>query len=321
MTSEPEHGGQPTEHQADLPDHIPVLPEETLEALAPQPGETYVDLTTGLGGHAILAAAQIGPDGVLVLNDTDRTMLDRAIARVREACGQQSPRIETVHGNFSRISGVLAERGLRANAVLADLGFSSAQMDDGSRGFSFRREGPLDMRLDGRSPISAAELVAESEERELRDILKRYGEEPMAAAIARKIVETRAEYPILTTGDLANLVRDVTRCRRRGSSTTDPATRTFQALRIAVNDELGSLERLLGQLGRGTWLAPGCRFAAISFHSLEDRIVKRAFAEAVSSGGFEFVVRHPVEAGEAEINQNRRSRSAKLRCVRVTDVA
>lgn len=303
------------------PDHVPVLPEETLAALSLPAGGVYVDLTTGLGGHAILAAGAVGATGTLILNDLDQTMLERAEARLREACGDRTPRIELLRGNFSRVPGWMDQHGLRADGVLADLGFSSAQMDDDARGFSFRREGPLDMRLDPSAPISAAELVGEMEENELRDILKRYGEEPMAAVIARKVIASRAERPIRTTGEFAEIVRDATKGRRRGSSNTDPATRSFQALRIAVNDELGSLERLLARVGKGGWIADGGRFAAISFHSLEDRLVKRSFAALVGAGRGEFVIRNAREASEDEVRKNRRSRSAKLRCVRVSDVA
>lgn len=322
--------------------HIPVLPREVASVLGLRSGEVYVDATCGMGGHAVEAARVVGATGVVVLNDVDPGALESASTRVTGELGEQAPRIELVRGNFARLPGALMALGLRADAVLADLGFSSVQMDDAERGLSFRRDGPLDMRLDPSSPVTAAELVNELPEQELRDVLRRFGEEPSAGAIARKVVEARGQGPILSTGRLAEIVREAARPRgRRGGpggggpsktrankpgggqrSPIDPATRTFQALRIAVNDELGALERFLSSLGSGGvggggWLSEGARVAVISFHSLEDRAVKRAMGEMIERGTAEAITRGVVGPTDDEVARNPRARSAKLRAVRL----
>jgi 16S rRNA (cytosine1402-N4)-methyltransferase len=305
------------------PGHIPVLLKATLAALAPATGETYLDCTAGLGGHAAALGGRVGASGVVVLNDADPGNLAKAEARVKaEANGV---RVVALQGNFADAPRRLREQGLAADMVLADLGFASSQMEDANRGLSFSREGPLDMRFDPGSPVTAAELVGSLPEAELARIIAEYGEDPAARAIARKLVAARGVSPIVTTGQLADVVRSAVG-RRPGRDTIDPATRTFQALRIAVNDELGSLGALLAAIergaadlaaGRASWLKPGARVAIISFHSLEDRPVKRAFAGLVSGGLAAHVTRKPVEADEAEVSENPRSRSAKLRVVRV----
>lgn len=293
--------------------HIPVLPHEVLRELAPPVGGVYVDCTAGLGGHAELFARAVGAGGMVVLNDVDDGNLAKAAARV----GAMGVAVRTVKGNFAELPGKLAGMGIRADAVLADLGFSSNQMDDGARGLSFMREGPLDMRLDPSLKMTAADWVGGSDERELVRILREYGEEKEAVRIARKIVQARRDAPIETTGRLATVVRSATGPAKGG---IDPATRTFQALRIAVNDELGALEALLARLGRADrrgWLAPRARVGIIAFHSLEDRPVKRAFEGLRRSEGVETV--GPVVAGETEVSVNPRSRSAKLRVARFAD--
>jgi 16S rRNA (cytosine1402-N4)-methyltransferase len=317
--------------------HVPVMLEEVLALLGAMqeggPGaQVYVDCTAGLGGHAAAVAARIlrGGGGVVVLNDADPGNIAAAESRIGEVL-QGGPGVQVVplHGNFAEVPRKLRERGLAADMVLADLGFASPQMEDPARGLSFQRDGPLDMRLDPTSPVTAAELVASLTEQELERILREYGEERESRRIARKLVDSRRTAPISTTGQLAQLVRSAMP-RRSGSSGgsggIDPATRTFQALRIAVNDELGSLESLLDAVKRGarevaegkeTWLKPGARVAIISFHSLEDRPVKRAFAELVSAGWGAPVTGKPVGAGEDEMRRNPRARSAKLRVVRV----
>ena len=274
-------------------------------------------------------AAGLVPGGRVVLNDVDPANLARASARVRGA----APGVEVVEiaGNFAGIAESLRQRGIVADAVLADLGFSSNQMDDQNRGLSFRGDGPLDMRLDPTLPESAADLVATLPEEELARVLWEFGEEKRSRAVARKIVAVRAREPITTTTRLAELVRSVV-ARSHGPRSIDPATRTFQALRIAVNDELGVLAGLLDAVGREAdrlssgiaggsgaagWLGRGARVGVISFHSLEDRAVKRAFASLRERGVAEAVTRKPVEAGEAEVSENPRARSAKLRVVRV----
>lgn len=292
-----------------------------------------MDCTVGLGGHAIEIARRIGRGGTAALNDCDAGNLARSEARIRDELGAECPRIVTFAGNFAMLPRCIAESGLRAGIVLADLGFASNQMDDASRGLSFSREGPLDMRLsrlgegseNGRgdsldlSP-SAADLVASLPESELVRILREYGEERRAAGIARKIAAARRSHPISTTTELASIVRSATGRSEPGG--IDPATKTFQALRIAVNDELGNLDALLHAIGGGMaasprpdWLAPRARVGVISFHSLEDRPVKREFGRLTTDGLAEDISGGPVAPSESEVHSNPRSRSAKFRAV------
>lgn len=305
--------------------HIPVLPSQVLEVLQPEPGQVFVDCTAGLGGHAAMIAERIGPSGTIVLCDLDPGNLARAEARVRETMNPGEPssaNVIAIHTNFHRISAELKDRGIRADMVLADLGFASTQVDDPERGLSFKKSGPLDMRLDTTAPIDARELVNTLSERELADLIKRFGEERHARRIAAKVVEARGNAPIETTDQLADLVRSAI---PRPSGPIDPATRTFQAFRIAVNDELGSLDALLSRISSGAkesakgrgWLNPGARIAMIAFHSLEDRPVKRVFSAMSSEGLGELITRKPLEADDSEIAMNKRSRSAKLRAIRI----
>lgn len=345
----PEDPSQPagTDPVAHQPEHVPVLIEAVLDALAPRAGDIFVDCTAGLGGHSGVVAARLAEagGGTVVINDVDPGNLERAEAhvcgmadRVLRASGAVGGAVEVVPvlGNFVGLPHQLAKRGLAADCVLADLGFSSNQMDDGQRGLSFRRDGPLDMRLDPALPESAADLVATLPEAELARIIYEYGEERRSRAVARKIVAVRAHEPITTTSQLAEIVRSVV-ARSPGPRPIDPATRTFQALRIAVNDELGVLAGLLDAVRRGaaalarasaehgagtpegtaSWLAHGARVGIISFHSLEDRAVKQAFAGLRERGHAELVTRKPIEADASEVEGNPRSRSAKLRVVRV----
>jgi 16S rRNA (cytosine1402-N4)-methyltransferase len=281
------------------PVHASVLPAETLELLGPKPGETWVDCTTGGGGHARLIAERVGPTGRVIGLDQDPTMLELARGRL------ESLPVELVHANFDQLPEVLAARGIaQADGVLADLGFSSDQLARAERGLSFREAGPLDMRLDPTAGATAADLVNTMSEAALADAFWEYGEERHSRRVARRIVERRAEKPFATTAELAELVR---RCVPR-SGGIDPATRVFQALRIAVNDELGALDRLLALLPKA--VRPGGRAGVISFHSLEDRRVKYAFRDA---GAWRPVNKKPVEASAAEVARNPRARSAKLR--------
>ncbi|MCC6227988.1 MAG: 16S rRNA (cytosine(1402)-N(4))-methyltransferase RsmH [Phycisphaerales bacterium] len=301
--------------------HVPVLPREVLGVLSPREGETYVDCTAGLGGHASLVAPLVGASGRIVLNDVDDGNLGKAAEAVRRTGGEHCPEIVTIRGNFAELPRTLGERGIRADMALADLGFSSNQVDDPARGLSFRLDGPLDMRLDPGLKLSAADLVNGLPEAELARILRDYGEERHAGLVARKLVQARKETPILTTARLAEVVRSVL-SGRSGPSPIDPATRSFQGLRIAVNDELGSLQALLAAILRGagapgSWLSAGARVAIISFHSLEDRLVKRALEETASRGVGEVLTRSPAMADEPEQRTNPRSRSAKLRAVRI----
>ena len=306
--------------------HVPVLPDEVVTMLDPQAGEVFVDCTAGLGGHAAMIAQKIGPTGTIVLNDLDQGNLDRAKSHVAKVLCPDDPdsaKVHAIRGNFSELPAKLRALGVSADMILADLGFASTQVDDPDRGLSFRFSGPLDMRLDQSSPITASELVNTLPERDLADIIWRYGEEKSSRRIASKLVAAREVEPITTTDRLAEIVRSAIR-GPRGS--INPATKTFQALRIAVNDELGSLEALLRVMGIGLrkqsqssasdepgWIGHGSRIAFIAFHSLEDRPVKRAFSDWVKSGWVESINKGIVTGSEAEIASNPRARSAKLR--------
>jgi 16S rRNA (cytosine1402-N4)-methyltransferase len=289
--------------------HVPVLPAEVLALLAPALGQVIVDATVGAGGHTRLLAERIGPPGRLITLDQDAAMLDLARPRL------EGLPVTLVQANFDRLRDVLDELGIAAvDAVLADLGVCSDQLDRPERGLSFQQEGPLDMRLNLDEGEPASALLRRLNERDLADLFWQYGEERFSRRIARRIVETRRLAPLATTTELAELVR---RCvpRPRGKRPAiDPATRVFQALRIAVNDELGALDRLLAALPG--CVRPGGRAALISFHSLEDRRVKQAFRER---DVWQELTRKPVQAGADEERDNPRARSAKLRAARRTE--
>ena len=313
--------------------HIPVLADQVVDLLQPQSGQVFVDCTAGLGGHACLIAQAIGPSGTIVLNDMDSGNLARAEQAVRDAMAPEDPKsanVVVIQGNFAQVPQELAGRGIAADMVLADLGFASTQVDDPERGLSFRHSGPLDMRMDRSSPIDAAELVNTLPAKELGDMIKQFGEERHARRIASMIVEARGVAPIETTDQLADLIRSAIPPKRGPRGPIHPATRTFQALRIAVNDELGSLESLLRsvkfgakkvQAGELGWLNAGARIAIIAFHSLEDRPVKQSFVRMNDDGLVGLITRKPAGADEQEIGMNPRSRSAKLRVCRVLDSA
>jgi 16S rRNA (cytosine1402-N4)-methyltransferase len=279
--------------------HVPVLPAEAMRLLAPRPGETWVDATVGGGGHTALIATAVLPNGRVIGLDQDPGMLAAAAPRLTGLP------VTLVPANFDQLSEVLAGQGIESvDGVFADLGFSSDQMDDPARGLSFRVDGPLDMRLNPAAGQSAADLVNTLSESALADVIYEFGEERFSRRVAKRIVERRKEKRFETTADLADVVRRAV--PRSGG--IDPATRTFQALRIAVNDELGALDRLLAVLPKV--VKPGGRVGNISFHSLEDRRVKRAFKDAAV---WKPVTKKPVEAGDAEVAANPRARSAKLR--------
>lgn len=303
--------------------HRPVLLREIMDLLAPVSGESVIDLTAGRGGHAAALGASVGAGGVLTLLDRDPDNLAYAGARIAAMPG--APRVHQIHADFRSVALMMPAGGPPANAVLADLGFASTQIDDPARGLAFSHDGPLDMRLDPTRGETAAQLVARLDERELADIIFQYGEDPFARRIARNIAQTRVRMPISTTDQLASLVRE-SYGTRAAASRLHPATRTFMALRIAVNDELGALEGLVAAVrdaahaaasGLPTWLAAGARVAIMSFHSLEDRIVKRAFAQMIEAGWAESLTRKPVEASPAEVGANPRARSAKLRAIKL----
>lgn len=299
--------------------HIPVLLEEVLTLLDPRPGEVYADCTAGLGGHAAAIARRLAPGGTVILNDVDPANLAVAEASVRAAA--PDVKVLTFRGNFAELPRRLEDTALAADLVLADLGFASTQMDDPARGLSFMRDGPLDMRLDPSLAVSAADLVASLTEDELARIIQEFGEEPAARRIARKLVRARAAEPISTTARLAEIVRSALPPAR--GQAVDPATRTFQALRIAVNDEIGGLETLLFRIstaaraGGRSWLRPGARIGIIAFHSLEDRPVKRAFGELTAQARAAEVGDGVVRPSEEEVLRNPRSRSARLRVIRI----
>jgi 16S rRNA (cytosine1402-N4)-methyltransferase len=288
-------------------EHTPVLPDEVVAGLAPRRGGCYLDATLGGGGHAAALLAASAPDGRLLGIDADPAALAAASARLSPFAG----RVTLAHGNFRDLAAIVRAHGFTVfDGILFDLGVSSHQLDTPERGFSFQVDAPLDMRLDPTSGLTAADLVNETPEGELADMLYTYGEEHAARRIARFIAEARRKRRIATTGELAAIVSRALGGRR---GRIHPATRTFQALRIAVNDELGSLEAALPQAA--ALLAPGGRLAVIAFHSLEDRIVKQFFrAEAAGTAPrLRVVTRKPLVAGEDEQRRNPRSRSAKLR--------
>jgi len=312
----------------DSADHVPVLADEVRELLVVQSGETVIDGTFGAGGHARLLGGDLGGKGRFIAVDRDpdaRAYFDRFARN----CGAQA---RFLRGDFATVFGQLAQNGLRADAILLDLGVSSMQIDRPERGFSYAVDAPLDMRMDPSEPRSARELVTEASERELADVFRRYGEERFSRQIARAIVRRRAEAPFERTSDLVDTVRGALPAPRRFGD-GHPAKRVFQALRIAVNDELGSLERALPEAL--SVLRPGGRIAVISFHSLEDRIVKRFFAaEArgcicppdlpVCVCGHEprlrLLTRKAVRPSPAEVAGNARSASARLRAAIRTEV-
>ncbi|MBI2885525.1 MAG: 16S rRNA (cytosine(1402)-N(4))-methyltransferase RsmH [Candidatus Omnitrophica bacterium] len=294
----------------DAPRHHPVLREAVVELLAPQPGQVIVDCTLGLGGHALALLPRLMEAGRLIGLDADPQALDLARTRLAEF----APHVEFVHANFRDLPHTLSSLGLaRVHGVLADLGMSSFQVDTPERGFSFLREGPLDMRMDPAQPLTAQEIVSRWPERDLAELLFSQGEERWARRIARRIVESRRREPIRTTAQLAQLVAEAVPGGRGHGQRIHPATRTFQALRIAVNDELSSLEALLRALP--DVLAPGGRAAIIAFHSLEDRAVKQAFQRGGREGVYRVLTRKPQRASEQEIAEHPRSRSARLRAV------
>jgi 16S rRNA (cytosine1402-N4)-methyltransferase len=286
--------------------HVPVLTAEALELLRPAQGGLFVDCTVGLGGHT-RALLEAGAARVIGL-DRD---LD-ALAIARETLAPWQDRVELVHADYRALDEVLDSRGISlVDGTLADLGVSSLQFDAPGRGFSFQRDEPLDMRMDPTRGATAADLVARSSERELAEAIFQFGEERFSRRIAAALVWARAERPIDTTGRLADIVRRAQ--PRRGYSRIDPATRTFQALRIWVNQELDGLDGFLVTALRRMRI--GARLAVIAFHSLEDRIVKHTLRGLAHGGelAIRVLTKRPIVAAEAEVTTNPRSRSAKLR--------
>jgi 16S rRNA (cytosine1402-N4)-methyltransferase len=306
-------GPRSTPHGA----HRPVLLDEVLSALAPRPGETVTDCTLGWAGHAVELLRRVTPGGRLIAFDLDADNLPRARARLEEVGGD----FTLHHGNFAGITTALAGRGVeQIDALLADLGMSSMQVDDAARGFSYARDGPLDMRMDTTRGRSAAEVLATIPEPELARALRDFGDEPDAERVAALLVAARHQRPLERTSDVARLLveaqgRGAWRLHpAKGKWNLHPAARTFQALRILVNRELANLEQLLRVLP--SLLRPGGRAAIISFHSGEDRLVKAAFRDGHRAGIYDEISPEPVRATFAERAANPRSRSAKLRRAR-----
>ncbi len=286
--------------------HVPVLREEVVEWLAPKPGSVLVDGTLGGGGHTRALAERVGPGGRIVAMDRDAGALEAASQTL------QGLPITTVHGNYCDLPEALASLEIdRVDGIVLDLGLSSDQLADESRGFSFGSTGKLDLRFDVTRGEPAYRLINRLSAEHLANLIYEYGEERYSRRIARKIVERRRTAPVETAADLAELVRRCVPKPKRRGPTIDAATRTFQALRIAVNEELKSLEIILRRAP--DCLAPDGRLAIISFHSLEDRRVKEAFRD---DPRYDPLVRKPVTASEDEVAGNPRSRSAKLRIAR-----
>lgn len=286
--------------------HLPVLTTEVLHYLRPERGGLFVDCTVGLGGHTHLLL-EAGASRVIGF-DRDA----QALAIARERLASWGDRVDLVHGDYRDFEQVLDSRHIdRVDGALADLGASSLQFDSEARGFSFQRDEPLDMRMDQSTGETAADLLARASERELADVIFEFGEERFARRVARALVDARQVEPIATTGRLAAIVRRAVPVR--GYWRIDPATRTFQALRIWVNRELDDLDRMFVALARR--LREGARFVVISFHSLEDRIAKHTFRSMERDGLARVVTKKPVMAGDEEVQRNPRARSAKLRVV------
>ncbi len=292
--------------------HEPVLVEQVLQLLNLRPGHVVVDGTAGSGGHAFRIAERIGPTGRLVAVDCD----PEACRRVRDRLQQVPCQVSVLHAHYQEVETIIAQvQSPGIDRVLLDLGLSSEQLGDPARGFSFMRSGPLDMRMNPASDLTAEHILLQYSESALADLFHEYGQERFARRIARAIVRQRKQVPLSTTTELAALIRSTVPGRGR----RDPSTRVFQALRIVVNDELGGLESALS-----LWwnhVNDGGRMAVIAFHSLEDRIVKRQFRTWSDEGEGVLMTRRPVVPTRAESLANPRSRSAKFRVVERTSAA
>ena len=289
------------------PQHVPVLLDEVLQYLNVRPGGVIADATVGLGGHSAEIARRLAGTGRLICFDRDPQAMELAKARmneVRAEIGDAMPEVVYEPRAFSELASVIEPGSL--DGLLADFGVSSLQLDEAQRGFSFRSEGPLDMRMDTRSGETAEQVVNQEDENELADLIYEFGEERRSRRIARAIVRAR---PIRSTAELAAIISAAAPSMK--GDKIHPATRTFQALRIRVNDELGEIRTLLGSAP--SLLKPGGRLVLISFHSLEDRLVKDAFRDAGHAGIYKVLTKKPVVAQEQEQMRNPRSRSAKMR--------
>jgi 16S rRNA (cytosine1402-N4)-methyltransferase len=307
----PERGGRGS-------GHVPVLLKEAIEFLAVKRGGTYIDATVGLGGHSYEIAKRLGAPGHLIGLDKDPAALDIArqklvVGRSSSVVGEDSqselsdwPSVTLIHGSFAEIAN--GQKPKTIDGILADIGVSSLQLNDPARGFSFQAEGPLDMRMNPQAERTAEQVVNQIDEVTLANLIYEFGEERRSRRIARAICRSR---PIRTTAELAAVVSAAARPMNQAERRIHPATKTFQALRIFVNDELKDLQELLNEAPQ--ILKPGGRLVIISFHSLEDRIVKDALRDGVKQGHYRLLTKKPVKAAEEEIDRNPRSRSAKLR--------
>src|SRR5580698_1091216 len=294
------------------PNHVPVLLKEAIDFLAVKRGGTYIDATVGLGGHSYEIAKRLGAPGHLIGLDKDPAALE--VAKRKLVVGRSSlvvgepdwPTVTLLHRSFAEIA--KGQRPATIDGVLADIGVSSLQLDNAARGFSFQADGPLDMRMDPRGERTAEQVVNHLDERQLADVIYEFGEERRSRRIARAICRSR---PIRSTAHLAEVISAAARPMNSEQRRIHPATRTFQALRILVNRELEDLRALMSAAPR--ILKPGGRVVVISFHSLEDRIVKDAFREGAKQGYFSLLTKKPLTATEEESECNPRARSAKLR--------
>ncbi len=289
------------------PQHVPVLLEQSLELLNVRSGGVVVDATLGLGGHSAEIARRLAANGRLVAFDRDPQAMEVGRARMEALAvelGTRMPAVEYAARPFSEIAEVIEPGSL--DGLLADFGVSSLQLNEAHRGFSFRADGPLDMRMDSRGGVTAEQVVNQADEEDLANLIYEFGEERRSRRIARAIVRAR---PIRTTAELARVISAVAPAMK--GDKIHPATRSFQALRIRVNDEMGEIQSLLRSAG--SLLKPEGRVVLISFHSLEDRLVKDSFREAAKAGVLEILTKKPLVASAEEEQRNPRSRSAKLR--------
>lgn len=285
--------------------HIPIMAKEIAAWLLTQPNGTYIDATLGLGGHSAYFLSQLGPQARILGFDKDEKALEMAVERVND------PRLTVFHHSYTAAAQILHDLHLPgADGALFDLGLSSYQLDDPSRGFSLLRDGPLDMRFDTGAPLTAADIVNTYSMAQLEQILLEYGEERKATDIALAILKARRLGKITTTGQLKTIVEEVYHGRR---GKTHPATQTFQALRIACNRELDTVQEALNSLNG--ILKVGGRAAVLTFHSLEDRLVKTHFKQLAALGNWQILTKHALAPAYEEVRQNRRARSAKLRVV------
>lgn len=287
--------------------HRPVMLKEVMSFLNLQQGDVVLDATVGLGGHAREILSRITPGGRLIGLDVDGSALEIAEGNLKDFSGH----FKLIKGNFEDLDRVLLKEGIKnLSAILFDIGVSSYQIENGSRGFSIKHDARLDMRMDTSLEISAYDIVNRLKERDLSDIIRRFGEERFHNRIARRIAEERSKRPIETTGELASIIHK-TVGRQYGKQKIDPATRTFQAIRIAVNRELEALEE--GLKKAVSWLESGSRICVISFHSLEDRIVKNLFKGYSKLGVLKIITKKPLRPSLEETGSNPRSRSARFR--------